>query len=93
MDSLLKLGDLVISKAGRDKGKIFLVTKVDEKFVFVVDGKLRKVYKPKKKNQKHLKKVFTDGLNDLSERIQKGECVGNKRICRAIKTQTKKQED
>ena len=93
MNSLLKLGDLAISIAGRDKGKIFLVTEVNEKYVLVVDGKLRKINKPKKKNQKHLKKVLTGGLKDLAEIILKGECVGNKRICRAIKTQTKKQED
>ncbi len=93
MNSSLKLGDLAISTAGRDKGSIFLITEVEEKFVLIVDGKLRKVLKPKKKNKKHLKKIFNDGLSNLSERIQKGECVGNKRICRAIKTQTKKQED
>ena len=84
------LGDLVISTAGRDKGKIFLVTQVSGQFAYIVDGKLRKVLKPKKKNQKHLKKVLAVGLIDLSEKIQKGECVGNMRICRAIKTQTQK---
>ena len=93
MSSLLKPGDLAISTAGRDKGRIFLITEIDKEFVFIVDGKLRKVGNPKKKNKKHLKKVLTDGLIDLSARIQKGECVGNERICRAIKTQTKKQED
>ena len=93
MSSLLNPGDLVISTAGRDKGRIFLVTEIDNKFVFIIDGKLRKVGKPKKKNKKHLKKVLTGGLIYLSERIQKGECVGNERICRAIKTQTKKHED
>lgn len=52
------IGDLVTSKAGRDKGHYFFVYKViDENYVFVVDGALRTIEKPKKKKLKHLCKV------------------------------------
>lgn len=48
-------GQLVISKSGRDKGRMFLVQAViDEQFVHLVDGKLRRLDKPKRKKIIHL---------------------------------------
>lgn len=57
MDDLL--GHLVISLAGRDKGCICAVVgKPDEEgFVYIADGRLRKVENPKKKKLKHLKPI------------------------------------
>lgn len=47
---------LVESVAGRDKGRIFVVlSHIDENHVFVSDGKMRRVEKPKKKKIKHLR--------------------------------------
>jgi ribosomal protein L14E/L6E/L27E len=49
-------GQLVCSKAGRDRGKYYLIWKViNETMVQVVNGKERKISSPKKKNIKHLK--------------------------------------
>ncbi len=49
------IGRVVTSKAGRDKGRSFLITGViDENHVYVVDGTLRKLLNPKKKKLKHL---------------------------------------
>lgn len=49
------LGQIVRSKAGRDKGRWFLITGyLDEDHVLIVDGDLRKLEKPKKKKIKHL---------------------------------------
>ena len=90
----VSVGDLVISIAGRDKGITFLVIKVEDQTVYVVDGKTRKVNKPKKKNKKHLKKLFAAGLEKMAERVNNGESVGNKRVFQSIKAkQQKKQED
>lgn len=48
-------GDIVISKAGRDKDKHFVVLAViDEQYVAVADGDLRRVDNPKRKKWKHL---------------------------------------
>lgn len=48
-------GNIVLSKAGRDKGKYFIVLKViDTNYVEIADGALRKVDNPKKKKCKHL---------------------------------------
>lgn len=49
------IGQVVKSKSGRDKGRIFLVLEViDQEYVLIVDGELRKLDKPKKKKIKHL---------------------------------------
>ncbi len=48
-------GDIVLSKAGRDKNKHFIVMEiVDENFVMIADGDLRKVDNFKRKKCKHL---------------------------------------
>lgn len=48
-------GDIVLSKAGRDKNKHFIVLEVvDAQFVMIADGNLRKVDAPKRKKCKHL---------------------------------------
>ena len=46
----MKVGNVVLATAGKEKGKIFLVVKLDEKSVFIADGKKISVFKPKKKN-------------------------------------------
>jgi ribosomal protein L14E/L6E/L27E len=57
MDSTsdITIGQVVRSRAGRDKGRIFLVVEVaDDQYVRVVDGDLRKLDNPKLKKVKHL---------------------------------------
>lgn len=50
-------GSLVYSRAGRDKGNLFLVIDVREDYAYIADGVIRKVSKPKKKKLKHLNKT------------------------------------
>lgn len=51
----IAIGQVVKSKAGRDKGRVFLVLEIiDEHHVYIVDGDLRKLDRPKKKKVKHL---------------------------------------
>ena len=46
------VGSEVISKAGRDEGRVFLVIEsLDEEYVLISDGETRKMEKPKKKNR------------------------------------------
>ncbi len=50
------LGQVVYSKSGRDAGKRFIITEiVDDMYVKISDGDLKKKKKPKKKKIKHLK--------------------------------------
>ena len=51
----LEAGRVVRSTAGRDGGRLFVViAEVDQDFVLVADGSLRKIDRPKKKRRKHL---------------------------------------
>lgn len=55
----IALGQIVHSRAGRDKGRYFIVVGlIDDNYVLVADGDLRKIQSPKKKKIKHL--VFHD---------------------------------
>lgn len=66
----LKIGQIVKSKAGRDKERIFLICQVvDEQFVLVCDGNLRKLNNPKKKKVKHLM-IYNTVLTEFAEKLQ-----------------------
>ncbi len=47
-------GQVVFSKSGRDKGLPFIIKDEDENYVYLVDGDLRKLEKPKKKKKIHI---------------------------------------
>ena len=69
----LKIGQIVKSKAGRDKGRIFLICRVvDEEFVLVCDGSLRKLNNPKKKKVKHLM-IYKTVLTEFAEKLQENQ--------------------
>ncbi|MCX7779970.1 MAG: KOW domain-containing RNA-binding protein [Negativicutes bacterium] len=51
----LPVGSIVVSSAGRDKGRAYvIIAEADRPFVLVADGRDRKVANPKKKNIRHL---------------------------------------
>lgn len=50
----IERGMLAKSKAGHDKGQIYMIYEVDETYVYLVDGKIRTMEKPKKKKTKHI---------------------------------------
>lgn len=60
-----KIGRVVISKHGRDKGRYMAIILIDNKRVLVVDGKERKIEKPKPKNTKHLQLTDMTVSSDL----------------------------
>lgn len=54
----MKIGDIVISRAGHDKNSAFVVVAtVNDEFVLIADGKGRGMDKPKLKRIKHLRAV------------------------------------
>ncbi len=46
-------GMLARSKAGRDAGKVFVIIGVDGEYVYLADGGLKTIDRPKKKKKKH----------------------------------------
>ena len=79
-------GHVVLSKAGRDKGKKFMVLSVDDtgSYVYVADGNLRRVENPKKKKLRHLD-MTGDMLEKLAEKIMEGKQLQNSEIYKGIK--------
>lgn len=61
-------GTIVRSAAGHDKGKFMVVVQSDDQFVYLADGKERKLDKLKKKRLKHINPtntvIDTDNLTD-----------------------------
>ncbi|MGI6192555.1 MAG: RNA-binding protein [Christensenellales bacterium] len=66
------VGRAAVSKAGRDKGRLFIILEVsDGGHVLIADGKLRKMERPKRKKLMHLRlkpvvfehivKLYADG--------------------------------
>lgn len=49
--------DLVVSKAGHDKGKLFVVTGTKDGKLLLCDGKNRRMANPKGKSPKHVRVV------------------------------------
>jgi ribosomal protein L14E/L6E/L27E len=80
------VGRLVISRAGRDKGKPFVVLKViNDRFIMVADGDLRKIANPKMKNVKHLQ-VTSKGLPEVAMTLSRGEKLENHRLRKLIRS-------
>lgn len=62
-------GMLVRSKAGHDAGTVYVIINVDDAYVYLVDGKIRTLARPKKKKKKHvqiiLKKYDVSSADDV----------------------------
>ncbi len=69
----LKIGQIVKSKAGRDKGRVFIISMIlDEQYVLVCNGELRKLSSPKKKKVKHLV-IYNTVCTEFAEKLQRNE--------------------
>ncbi len=65
---MFALGQVVFSKYGRDKGKAFIVTAEEGEFIYLVDGRLRTLAKPKKKKAKHVQITYHID-NEIGEKL------------------------
>ena len=84
-------GRVVRSKAGRDEGRLFVVTKLDGDFAFVADGDTHKIEKPKRKRIRHLF-VTEEIISSLQGRLEAGEQVENFELRGALKAYRQKEE-
>ncbi len=60
---------LAASKAGHDKGEVFVIVRDEGEYVFLADGRSRTVAAPKRKNRKHIqiiKKIPEEALEVLT---------------------------
>ena len=91
-DTPLQVGQLVRSRAGRDQGRYFMVSAlVDSEYVYLVDGQLRKMEKPKKKKRKHLEshEVY---FSSLRQKLEGGQTVFDYEVRQALQAAQQNEE-
>ena len=82
----ISLGQIVISTAGRDKGRKFVVLCIiDAKYVYISDVDIRKAEKPKLKKIKHLKKL-NHVAEDIKDKLESCEKLSNSEIRKLLKS-------
>ncbi len=81
---------LIVSKAGRDKGQMFYVIDTDEQYVYLADGKSRRLEKPKRKKRKHVEQVPRTESR-IAEKIRNGEKVLNSELRKELASIGQKQ--
>lgn len=83
MNNKYSLGQIVFSKCGRDQGKPFIVVSIEEEYVYLVDGRLRKVDNPKLKKIKHIQPTLT--INEwIKQKIIEENRLTNSDVRRAL---------
>ena len=64
----VETGMFARSKAGHDKGKLYIILRTESEYVYLTDGKLRPMANPKKKKIKHLV-AKPEILEEIREKI------------------------
>jgi ribosomal protein L14E/L6E/L27E len=85
MDKPIETGTIVYSVTGRDSGRFFVVTEiVDDKYIKVADGDLRRIDKPKLKQSKHVKSQGVT-LPKITEKLIEGKKIFDAELKSALK--------
>ena len=77
------IADVVVSTAGRDAGSLFYVLETDGIWLTLVNGKDRRIEKPKRKKCKHAKKVLRSETR-VAEKLRSGDKVLNSELRRDL---------
>jgi len=80
---MARAGDIVLSLAGRDSGRLFMVISADGQFVRLCDGKTRRTENPKLKKLKHVKLVGTS-QSPAAHKLRAGEQVIDSELRKGI---------
>jgi len=75
----LELGQVVISKQGKDVGRTYVVVGVAEGRVFLADACKFNVMRPKRKNPKHLQPVRLV-IDEIRKKVEEGQNIDHGRF-------------
>ena len=75
--------DMIVSLAGRDAGQIFFVVDTDETYVYIADGKGRRLESPKRKKRRHVRKLPLYPSR-VAEKLRNGDKVLNSELRREL---------
>ena len=78
------IGKFATSKAGHDKTKLYVIINEDSEYVYLVDGDLKPIDKPKKKSKKHIQ-IINRVDETIQNKLENGQIIYNEDIKRAIK--------
>ena len=79
----LQIADVVASTAGRDQGKWFYVLNLDDTYLYLANGKDRRIEKPKRKKRKHAEKVLRSETR-VAAKLIAGDRVLNSELRRDL---------
>ena len=83
MENEFKIGQIVYSTQGRDKGDYYIVLTASSKSLFVADGKYKKINKPKKKNITHLQKTPVV-ITEIAQKLSEGKKINDQMIYHSL---------
>lgn len=87
----MNIGSVVYSRSGRDRDRVYMIWKTDpdkEGYVLVVDGDVRTLDNPKRKNVKHLSYKGED-LPQIADKLQNDQTVYDSEIKSALRAYAK----
>ncbi len=77
-------GMFATSRAGHDKGKLYIIIEESEEYVYLTDGRLKPVDRPKKKKKKHIQ-IIRKVDETIQFMIEEKKPISNEMVKRAIK--------
>lgn len=80
----IEVGMLAVSKAGHDKDILYVIIRLDKEYVYLVNGKNRTLFNPKKKNIKHIQ-IIKYVNEDLQKKLISNGKIQDEDIKRVIK--------
>ena len=75
--------DIVRSCAGRDRGQLFFIVELDETYVYLADGKGRRLENPKRKKRRHIE-LLPRSDSRVADKIRSGDKVLNSELRREL---------
>lgn len=79
------MGYFASSKAGHDRGKVYLVIGEDAKNVYLADGQNRSCGKPKKKNRKHIQLIKRNTFCSAAQKARNGEMLIDTQVLQEVR--------
>ncbi|MFW5972058.1 MAG: RNA-binding protein [Bacillota bacterium] len=86
------LGEIVISKSGRDCGNYYIIVdQEDSNYVKIADGEYKKIEYPKRKNAKHIQSTG-DVIEELAIWLKAKKRIRNEDLKKFLKDYQKNEE-
>ena len=88
----IEKADVVRSLRGRDSGQLFLVAETCGEYAMIVNGRSRRLEKPKKKKLRHLELVGS-GDGRAAGKLRAGDRLSNSEIRRELRSRATANEE